>query len=95
MEMDINHIAQLARLELTEAEKEKYSKQLGGILDYVNKLSQAKTDGIETSDGGTRDLNNAWAEDSERIQNTDNKTQDLINMAPEKEKGQVKVKSVF
>lgn len=94
MNMDINHIANLARLELTEAEKEKYQKQLGSILNYVNKLSQAKTDGIETSDGGTRDLENIWADD---ISNKmfSNKEQELIKQAPAVEKGQVKVKSVF
>ena len=32
---DVEHVAKLARLELTEAEKEKFSKQLGDILKYV------------------------------------------------------------
>lgn len=39
---DVEHVAKLARLELTEEEKIKYSKQLGDILKYVNELNESK-----------------------------------------------------
>jgi len=44
---EVEHIATLARLRLTEEEKEKYSGQLSGILDYVEKLSAVDTSNIE------------------------------------------------
>lgn len=44
---EVEHIATLARLRLTEAEKEKYSGQLSGILDYVEKLSAVDTADVE------------------------------------------------
>lgn len=43
---DVEHIANLARLELTEAEKETYSMQLSAILDYFEKLSDLDTKSV-------------------------------------------------
>lgn len=44
---DVKHVAKLARLELTDAETEKYSKQLGDILKYVEQMNEVDTTGIE------------------------------------------------
>lgn len=46
-EMDINHVAHLARLELTDAEKAQFSAQLKDILVYVEKLGECDVTGIE------------------------------------------------
>ena len=43
---DVEKVAELARLELTEAEKELYGGQLGHILDYVDQLQEVATEGI-------------------------------------------------
>ncbi|OGG87528.1 asparaginyl/glutamyl-tRNA amidotransferase subunit C [Candidatus Kuenenbacteria bacterium RIFCSPHIGHO2_02_FULL_39_13] len=43
----IEHIAQLARIELTTEEKQKFTKDLGDILDYFEKLKRLETTGIE------------------------------------------------
>lgn len=40
-------IADLARLELSEAEVEKYAEQLSAILDHVESLNKLNVDGIE------------------------------------------------
>ena len=44
---DVKHVAKLARLELTEEEINKYSKQLGSILEYVEQMNEVDTTGIE------------------------------------------------
>mgnify|MGYP002627263672 CR=1 FL=1 len=44
---DVKHVAKLARLELTDEETEKYSKQLGDILKYVEQMNEVDTKGIE------------------------------------------------
>jgi aspartyl-tRNA(Asn)/glutamyl-tRNA(Gln) amidotransferase subunit C len=44
---EVEKVAKLARLEITEAEKETFAKQLGQILTYVDKLKQYDTKGIE------------------------------------------------
>ena len=36
---DVEHIAKLARLDLTDEEKEKYQGNLASILEYANKLN--------------------------------------------------------
>jgi len=42
----VEHIAELAKLSLTDAEKEEYCEQLSAILDYADKLQQLDTSGI-------------------------------------------------
>lgn len=40
---EVEHIAQLARLELTEEEKSRYREQLSAILDYAQRLQELDT----------------------------------------------------
>jgi aspartyl-tRNA(Asn)/glutamyl-tRNA(Gln) amidotransferase subunit C len=44
---EVEHIAMLARLKLSPAEKEAYSEQLNAILDDVDKLNELDTAAVE------------------------------------------------
>lgn len=44
---EVEYVARLARLELTEQEKELFTSQLSSILAYVDKLNELDTAGIE------------------------------------------------
>jgi aspartyl-tRNA(Asn)/glutamyl-tRNA(Gln) amidotransferase subunit C len=44
---EIEHIASLARLYLSEEEKELFGSQLSSILDYMEKLNELDTKDIE------------------------------------------------
>jgi aspartyl-tRNA(Asn)/glutamyl-tRNA(Gln) amidotransferase subunit C len=44
---DVLRVAELAHLELTEAEIEMYSRQLDSILTYVEKLNELDTTNVE------------------------------------------------
>jgi aspartyl-tRNA(Asn)/glutamyl-tRNA(Gln) amidotransferase subunit C len=44
---DVEHVARLARLALTDVEIEKMREQLNGILAYIEKLNALQTDGVE------------------------------------------------
>ena len=44
---DVKKVAKLARLQLTSAEEEKFSVQLGQILDYIEMLAEVDTDNVE------------------------------------------------
>lgn len=44
---DVEHVALLARLELTEEEKAQYAGELSRILDYVEQLSELDTTDVE------------------------------------------------
>jgi aspartyl-tRNA(Asn)/glutamyl-tRNA(Gln) amidotransferase subunit C len=43
----IQHIARLARLQLTEDEVTRYATQLSGVLDYISLLDEVQTDDVE------------------------------------------------
>lgn len=43
----VRHIASLARLTLSESDVEKFSRELTAILDYIEKLKEVNTAGIE------------------------------------------------
>lgn len=44
---DVEHIALLARLHLTEEEKERYREQLSNILDHISKLQELDTSKVQ------------------------------------------------
>lgn len=46
-DLNIDYVANLARIALTDAEKAKFSAQLGNILHYIEKLKAVDVTGIE------------------------------------------------
>jgi aspartyl-tRNA(Asn)/glutamyl-tRNA(Gln) amidotransferase subunit C len=46
-EAEVRKVAKLARLELSEAEVEEFTGQLKAILDYVAKMNELDTEGVE------------------------------------------------
>ncbi len=44
---DVEYIARLARLKLSDEEKEKFASQLATIVEYVEKLNELDTEGVE------------------------------------------------
>ncbi len=90
---DIEHVATLARLELTQEEKEKYGSQISDIFSYIDQLSEVDTKGVEPTAQVTG-LENIYREDEIKVWD-DKERQDALNQAPELEDGQVKVKRVL
>jgi len=107
---EVQHIASLARIELSAEEVEKFQKELGTILDFVGKLNEVDTLGVEPTAQVTG-LTNALREDGETTYDRRLTTDDLrstprpdsgqatndvlLNQAPQKEGNYVKVKAVF
>lgn len=58
----VRHIAKLARLQLTEAEVEKFTTELSSILGYIEQLSKVDTKGVEATENVTGQTN-AFRED--------------------------------
>ena len=44
---EVEYVANLARLEVTDKEKEKFTAQLNDILLYIDKLNELDTKGVE------------------------------------------------
>jgi aspartyl-tRNA(Asn)/glutamyl-tRNA(Gln) amidotransferase subunit C len=59
---DVIHVANLARLEMDEAAVEKFSHQIGSILDYVDALNRLDTTGVSPTSHAIF-LTNAFRED--------------------------------
>lgn len=64
-ELNIDYVANLARLALTAEEKARYARQLGDILHYVEKLKQVDVSGVEPT-AHASPVFNVWREDSPR-----------------------------
>lgn len=88
---DVEKIAKLARIELDEAEKEKFTRQFEDILEFVNELQEVDTSGIEEI-SQIAGLENVWREDEagESLSN-----EEALENAPASENGYFKVKEVF
>lgn len=61
----VEYVAKLARLELTEEEKETFTQQFDNILSYMDKLNQLDTEGIEPT-SHVLPLYNVFREDEVR-----------------------------
>ena len=48
-EIDVAHVAKLARLNLTEEERKLFQAQLGRILEYAEKLRELDTSAVEAA----------------------------------------------
>ncbi len=64
-DINIDYLANLARLALTGAEKEKFTRQLGDILHYVEKLKQVDVTGVEPM-AHASPVFNVWQDDTVR-----------------------------
>ena len=61
-DLNIDRIAQLARLALTPEEKVKFSAQLGDVLANIEKLKQVDVTGVEPT-AHAFPVYNVWADD--------------------------------
>ncbi len=60
--IDIDYVATLARLEISDAEKEGLQRDLESIVDYINELSELDVSGVEPTAHAAA-LTNVWRED--------------------------------
>jgi aspartyl-tRNA(Asn)/glutamyl-tRNA(Gln) amidotransferase subunit C len=56
-QFDVRYVAQLARLDLSASELDKFQQQLGQVLDYVEKLRRVDVTGIEPTAHANQVLN--------------------------------------
>lgn len=90
---EIQHIAKLARLDLTEAELEKYNGQLSAVLNYIDQLKEVEVKGVEPTAQVTG-LENVLRDD--KVKDWDEKEiEEALADAPEREERFIKVKRVI
>lgn len=87
----IEYVGILAKLELSEAEKEEAKKDMGRMLDYIDKLSELDTDEVEPM-SHVFPVQNVFREDV--VTNGDAREEILMN-APEEKDGMFVVPKTF
>ena len=90
---EIKYIANLARLELTEEELEKYGGQLSAVLDYIDQLKEVDTAGVEPTAQVTG-MKNIFREDKAEEWSED-EIEAALKDAPAREHRFIKVKRVI
>jgi aspartyl-tRNA(Asn)/glutamyl-tRNA(Gln) amidotransferase subunit C len=88
---EVEHIAELARIKLTDAEMARYAEQLSEILDYAARLQSVDTSGISPT-ARVITTGNVLREDKARPGLS---RQELLDNAPETEKGQFRVPPIL
>ncbi|USB32600.1 Asp-tRNA(Asn)/Glu-tRNA(Gln) amidotransferase subunit GatC [Paenibacillus sp. YPG26] len=88
---DVEHVARLARLNLTQEEKETFTEQLNSILQYADKLKELNTDGVEATTHVLH-LSNVMRED---VVKESLPAEKVFLNAPDEEDGQFKVPAVL
>ena len=86
---DVENLAELARIELSEDEKKKILVDMGGILEYVKVIEGVKVDDVKTD----YNLTNVWREDE--IIKREFYHELIIGQFPDTQDGFLKVKKIL
>ena len=79
-DLKLDHVANLARISLTNEEKERFTAQLGDVLNYIALLNEVNVDGVEPT-AHAFPVVNVWAPD---IPEPGLSVEDALRNAPEK-----------
>ncbi|OPA74343.1 asparaginyl/glutamyl-tRNA amidotransferase subunit C [Paenibacillus selenitireducens] len=88
---DVEHVAKLARLSLTDEEKEQFTGQLNAILKYAEKLNELDTDNVQPTTHVLQ-IHNVMREDENRPSLPIEK---VLRNAPDEEDDQIRVPAVL
>lgn len=80
---EVEHVAWLTRLQLTEETKERLTKQLSQILDHAGKISELDTSNVRPT-SHPLPVKNVFREDKNRPSLSQ---EEALSNAPKKEKG--------
>ena len=87
---DIEYVAKLAKLSLTEEEKQKFIPQMADIIGFANQISELDTENVEPTQH-ILETSNVFRKD-EVVPSY--KREDILKNAPEKEAGCIIVPGV-
>lgn len=94
MEIDIQNLARLARIQVTAAEAKKLERDLESILGYVSVLEKAPVQATPEGTLDSSDLRNVFREDEDAYP-ARSFTEAILEEAPRTEKGYLVVKQIL
>jgi aspartyl-tRNA(Asn)/glutamyl-tRNA(Gln) amidotransferase subunit C len=90
VDIDIDHVARLARLALTEEERARLKEQLGAILEHAAKVGEVAAEDVPPTASAVPQVNVFRADDPEPSLPRDL----VLSNAPEAEEGRFRVPRV-
>lgn len=90
----MERIAALARLQLTDSEKNKFQKELSLVLDYVEQLKELSVEKVAPTVSGGEAFN-AIRLDQSRSGDNLGEVKDIMEQVPEKKDGFAKVRVIL
>jgi aspartyl-tRNA(Asn)/glutamyl-tRNA(Gln) amidotransferase subunit C len=91
MKIDIEKVARLARLELSEEEKETFGNQMEQILTYMEQLNRFDTSGVEPTSHAIP-IYNVFRDDEVKPSFPH---EEVLAIAPDEEEGHFKVPRII
>ncbi len=88
---DVRYLANLARLEFTDKEEEKFTNDLSNIVDFANTLSKVDVENVRPT-AHILDLQNVLRED---IVGKSYSREEILKNAPSKQAGCISVPKVM
>ena len=88
---EVEHVAGLAKIGLSDEETEKFRGQLEEILEFVSRLQEVETKNVKPLNQ-TTGLKNVWREDDVKPSHS---PAEALSNAPDKKNGYLKVKPIF
>jgi aspartyl-tRNA(Asn)/glutamyl-tRNA(Gln) amidotransferase subunit C len=87
----VKHVANLARLEISEDEVERFTKQLDAIITFAEQLNELDTANVEPT-YHVLDMKNVFRED---IKEKGLPREEVLKNAPDHQEGQIKVPAII
>jgi aspartyl-tRNA(Asn)/glutamyl-tRNA(Gln) amidotransferase subunit C len=91
VEIDVDHVARLARLALTDAERERFRDQLAVILEHAERVREVAADDVEPTAHPVPQKNVFRADEPGECLTQDQ----ALSTAPEAEDGRFKVPRII
>ena len=79
-DLNLDHVANLARINLTPEEKERFAAQIGDVLTYIAQLNEVDVSNVEPT-AHAFPVVNVWAED---VPEPGLSVEDALRNAPER-----------
>lgn len=89
---DIEKLAKLSRIKLSDSEKESFRKEIDSILSYVAQIKEASS--AADNSGEEESVRNVWREDENPNKAGEN-TEKILKEVPNKKGDYVKVKKII
>ena len=88
---EVKHVANLARLAITEEEAEKLTNELDAIISFAEQLNELDTENVEPT-SHVLDMKNIFRED---VSKPGLPVEEVLKNAPDHENGQIKVPAII